>query len=207
MALNCSCPLPGSLATIPYNPCVDLFGKDGRWIFQRRDDANNLFVNGSNGIELEASWSALPTASDNTKVVVSPLLEEVNFNDPDILEDSENLDGAAIAVGSGPQLVTAMVRNPTPAQYTALKALECEPNLSFYRIDDNSKIGARGVGSDHAGIIISPNTFIIRDPSKGPTRGDQNKLMIQFYLRAGWYETFDVVTPAAGFDPLTEIRP
>jgi len=206
--LDCACPLATAIDTIPYDPCLDIFGKDGRWVFQRYDDANNTFLNASNGIELEASWASIPDASDGTKVSVTPLLEDVNFNEPDILEDSENLDGAAIAVGSGTQTVTAIIRNITPAQQVALTQLGCEPKLSFYRISSQGKLGARLVGTvDHAGIIISPNTFIVRDPARGGTRVDQTKTTIQFQLAAGWYESFRVVAPATGFTPLTEIKP
>lgn len=209
--LNCDCESNSEIDTIPYDPCVNIFGKDGRWLFQRLDDTNNAFVNGVNGIEEESSWTALPDATNDTKVTVSPLLEDVTFNEPDVLEDSENLDGAPNAIASGAQLVTAMVRNPTPEQYEALKSLECESTLTFYRIDANGKFGARKIVDSpetHVGLKISPNTFIIRDPSRGGTKTDvPYKLMIQFYLAEGWFGSFDVVKSEDGFDPITEIKP
>ena len=150
----------------------------------------------------------MPDATDGTKVVITPRLEEVNFNEPDDLDDSENLDGAPFAVGEGPQLVTAMIRNPSTDQYNALKSLECEDMLTFYRIDNNGKIMARGVNTaDHAGIKISPDTFRVKTPGKGPGRVDREKMTISFYLPSGWFGTRKVVTPEAGFDPLTEIKP
>lgn len=207
--LDCDCPANAAVDTIPYDPCKVIFGKDARWIFQRLDDANNTFVDGANGIEEEASWAPLPNAVDDTKVGVTPRLEDVNFNEPEVLEDSENDDGAAFAVASGPQLVTAIIRNPTPAQVAALKQYECDQNLTLYRIDNKGRFGARQIDgtADHAGIKISPGTFIIKDPFRGGTRADQYKLMIQFYLPSGWYNSFNIVSPEAGFDPLTEIRP
>lgn len=207
--LDCNCPIPTAITTVPYNPCKDIFGKDGRWILQRLDDAGNAFVDAVNGIEEESSWTDLPDATDDTKVVITPLLEEVTFAEPAILEDSENLDGAPNVIGSGPQTVTAIVRNPTPAQLTALKSLGCESNLTFYRIDSSGRIMARTVSAtpSYAGIKISPNTFIVRDPSRGGTRVDQPKAMIQFVLPAGWFDTTAVITPEAGFDPLTQILP
>lgn len=207
MAVPCGCPA-SVLDTVPYNPCFKNFGKDGRWAFQILDDTNNTFVNGTNGIEEEGSWSPLTVAVNDTKVVVTPLLEEVNFPAPGKLERSENLDGAPISVASEPQLVTAVMSNITPAQYDALRNLKCrDRELSFYRIDNNSQIGARLIGSNHAGIRISPRTFQVLSPSKGPGRGDELLVQIEFYLADGWYSDFDVVTPETGFDPLTEIRP
>lgn len=206
--LNTDCPKT-VLDTIDYKPCVPVFGKDTVFIFQAYDDANNTFVDGVNGIETESSWTALPDAVDDTKVVITPRLEEVNFNDSDDLDDSENEDGAPFAVGSGPQQVTAMIRNPSAAQYSALKSLMDDyRDISLYRVDNNGKIGSRLIGSaDHAGIRISRNTFRVKNPTKGPGRVDMTKVMIQFYLPDGWFSSFDVTTPATGFDPLTEIKP
>lgn len=211
--IDCNCPENESLETVPYNPCLQIFGKDGRWAFQRLDDAGNVFDGSNattpNGIESETSWTALPDAVDDTKVVITPILEDVNFPEPDTLDDSENLDGAPIRVGQGPQEVTAIIRNPTPAQLAALQQLSCESGtLTFYRVDSNGRFGARKIDVDkHAGIKISPQTLIVKDPSKGGGRVDQAKTMISFFLPAGWYKSFDVVQPEAGFDPLTEIKP
>lgn len=207
--LDCTCPEATALTAIP-DDCALLFGKDAKWILQRLDDTNNEFVNGVNGIEEETSWSALPTAVDDTKVVITPTLENVNFNEEDKLEDSENIDGAAFAVGAGPQLVTAEMRNLTKDQYNALKDLECEKNLTFYRIDNKGNFGARetvDTPATHAGIKISPSTFVVKDPAKGPARVDQSKVMIEFFLPQDWYSSFVKVAPEAGFDPLTEITP
>lgn len=205
--LDCTCPLPTALTTVPYARNCAVFGKDARWAFQRRDDANNLFVDATNDIETEASWTALPDAVDGTKVVITPLLEEVDFPEPDILEDSENFDGAPFAVTAGPQKVSGVMRNPSAAQVAALRVLACEENLTLYRIDANGNFGARLVGSDHLGIIISPGTFVLRGPYRGTGRVDVYKVRIEFYLPYNWYDTFDIVAPAAGFDPLTEIAP
>ncbi len=207
--LDCDCPANAAVDTIPYDPCKVIFGKDGRWGFQRLDDANNTFLDASNDISLENSWTALPDETDDSKVGITGRLEDVNFNEPDVLEDSENDDGAPFAVASGPQLVTAILRNPTPDQVTALKQYECEPNLTLYRIDSKGRFMARKLEgtNDHAGILISPGTFIIKDPFRAGTRADLYKLMIQFYLPSGWYNTSDIISPETGFFPLTEIKP
>jgi hypothetical protein len=206
--LDCSCPGNTVLETIDYNPCKPIFNKDARWIFQRLDDANNLFQNGVNGIEEETSWASLPNAVDNTKVVITPRLEDVNFNQAEVLEDSENFDGAPFAIAPGAQLVTAMIRNVTRDQFKAIKSLACEDELTLYRIDAKGNFGARLVNTaDHAGVQISPGTFVVVDPFRAGGRVDQYKLMIQFYLPSGWFDDFDIVAPEAGFNPLTEIRP
>lgn len=204
--LNEESPCNPVLTTIPQDECYDLFSKDDIWAFQARDDANNTFVNGVNGIEEETSWSGLPDAVDTTKVVITPSLEEVTISEGNDLEDSENSDGAPFAVGENPQMFSAIIRNPTAGQYAALKELEKKKNITFYRFDSQGRIGSRQIGSDHAGIIISSGTMRVKSPFREGTQ-DQipMKLRISFYVKPEWFSSFDVVTPEDGFDPLTEI--
>lgn len=208
MSKKCSCPASPEIPTVPTEECEITPGKDARWIFQRLDDANNTFVNGVNGIEEESSWTLLPVAADGTKVAVTPYLEDVNYNEPDVLEDGETFGGAPNAVASGPQLVTAIIRNPTTGVYNALKQMECEKGaLTYYRVDANGNFIAREEGSDHVGIKIEPNTFVVKEPSRAGAKVDEFKLMIQFYLPECTYGENALVEPEAGFDPLTEIKP
>jgi hypothetical protein len=207
--IDCQCPLPTALATSPTDPCKSVIGKIAKMFFQRLDDANNSFVEGTNGIALQTSWSALPAAADDTKIVITPELEDVIFAEPDILEDSENFDGAPIAIASGAQLVTAMFRNPTKEQLAALRALKCEPNLTVYFVDNNGKFLSREITDTPnitvAGVKISKGTFIMRDPAKAGTKADQFKAMIQFYLPEGWFDSANVTPSEDTFDPLTDL--
>lgn len=206
----CPCPIT-AFTTVPYDQCAFIFDKDARWAFQRLDDTNNEFVSGVNGIELAASWSAQPDASDSTKVVVTPFLEDVTFGEEDTLEDGENFDGAANTVAPGPQPVTAMVRNPRADEKSALSAMSCEPGtLTFYRFFADSQIGARLISTSpdtHAGIKISRKTFLVKDPSRGGAKVDQNKMQIQFQLAAGWFDAFSLTTPETGFVPYEDVKP
>lgn len=204
--LENTCPSPDALVTIAYNACRLLFGKDTRFFFQRLDDAANKFLDATNKISLKTSWDTFTAASDDTHYVVSPPLEDVNWPEPEILEDSENPDGSPIYIGSGPQKVTALIRNPTTEEKVNIRKLSEELNLTVVRCDNNGNFGARLIGLDHAGIKISTNTFGVKGPFKaGSGRVDQFKLMIEFFLPENWFDTFAVVKPASGFDPLTEI--
>lgn len=204
-----TCPTLTELTTISL-ACFEQFNKDAKWAFQVLDDANNVFADATNGIELESSWTALPDASDFTKVVITPPLEQVNIPRQDVLEGAENYDGAPVGIGAGAQMFSAIIRNPTPAQRIAFDDMQNKlgnKTLTLYRIDNNGKIMSRKVGAaDHAGIKISPSTFICLDPEKGENRADQQLMYIQFYLPAGWFKVIDVTLPEATFDPLTEIE-
>lgn len=207
----CACTAPTELTTIPggANSCIP--GKFAKFIFQRRSEANNFIgpgatPPGSNPINEEASWTGLPSANDDSKVVITPFLEEVEFSEQDVLEDGENFDGAPNAIDTAPTLVTATIRNIGNTQFDAIKALQCERDLVVYMIDARSNFWVREIATEvHNGFTISPDTFVMKDPSRGPGKVDQFKAMFQFYIASSWYSEAVKIIPEAGFDPLNEI--
>jgi len=206
--LNCDCPGATSLPTIAYNPCPEGFAKVARIVIQRLDDANNAFVNGTNGIEEANSWSTLPDATNSTKIVITPRLFNVDFAEPTVLEGDENYDGAAVVDGISPQAVTAEMRFVTPAQQSAFEGLMCEQTpLTVIFIDANGKFLARKSGSDHYGIKISEDTLAFIDPYRGGGLQDKFTSKITFSLPQGWKKNTEVVTPEDGFSPLSDIYP
>jgi hypothetical protein len=207
----CDCTAPAALETIPggANTCIP--GKIAKLIFQRRSEANYFIGSlatpvGTNPISAEASWTGLPAAVDDTKVVITPFTEEVEFSEQDLLEDSENFDGAPIGIDVSPTLFTFTIRNISNTQFDALKSLQCERDLVCIMVDARSNFWVREVATDtHTGFTISPDTFLMRDPSRGTGKVDQFKAMGQFYIASSWYAEAVKITPEAGFDPLTEI--
>ncbi len=202
----CACTAPTELVTIDNvaNSCIP--GKIAKMFFQRRSEANNFVGPATNPIDEEASWTGLTTATDDTKVVVTPFLEEVEFAEPEVLEDSENFDGAPIAIDSAPSLVTAKIRNISNTQFDAIKALQCERDLVVYFVDARGNFFVNEVATDtHNGFVVSPDTFVLRDPARGSGKVDQFKVMLQFYFASSWYSQAVKIIPEAGFDPLTEI--
>lgn len=206
---DCECPST-VLDTIPYNPCKNVLGKVKRVFFQVVETGND-FVDGVNGIELEASWTGLPDAVDSTKVTVTPPLKEVTFAEPDIIEGSENFDGAPTADASGPQLVTFVIENPDEDQVAAIDSLLCKQdnNLGVLFVDRNGKMRANKVDDTptYSFIPVSEGTFIGKAPSRDPAFGSKYQYMVQFYLDGDWYKNSKVITPEAGFNPANDVKP
>lgn len=209
----CACTSPTALTTIDNNANSCIPGKIAKMIFQRKSEANNFVgagaaTPGTNPIDEEASWTGLPDALDDTKVVITPFLEEVEFSEPDILEDSENFDGAPIAIDSAPSLITAKIRNIDSAKFDAIKALQCERDLVVYFLDARGNFFTAELATEvHNGFDISPDTFILRDPSRGTGKVDQFKVMLQFYFASSWFSNAVKIVPEAGFNTLQEIVP
>ena len=206
------CPLPTALSTVPYDldNCVNTGGKIGRFVFQRKDETTNTFVNATNGIEEQTSWSSLPDAAADTKVIVTPMVEAVSFGESGVIESSENLDGAPFAIATGFTPVSFQMRNLSKSQWSALKDLANEPEVVVYFVYVDNKIGCKLLSESpdtHCGIPVSYRTIQIQDPSKEGTKADEFLSTMTFALPEGWMETMVTVTAESGFYPISEIKP
>ena len=206
MALeDCVCP-SGVLPTVEVDPCKIVMSKMRTMFFQKIATAN-IFVDAVNGIEEAASWAGLLDAVDDTKMSMIKNLKDVIFTEVEVLEGTQNYDGAPTAEEAGPQLVTAVLESPTPLQTETIDTLSCaarDGSLGVIFIDKNGKIQAQQVvdsPAEYTGIPISQGTFIGKVPSKEADLGSKYQYMFQFYLPNDWYKNSAVVIPEAGFNP------
>lgn len=208
---SCDCPDNSVFPTVDPDACREKHTKVARIFFQDEDDAGNAFVDGVNGIELAASWTTpnLPDATDATKITVTPNLSEVTFTEVDIIEGSENLDGAPTADGIVPQLVTAMIEDPNPTVVENLNALFCKPNITCYIVYRDNFIQAREIADtpSYAGLKISPDTFIGSDPSREAAKGSRFMYKFQFRLEEGYYQDSRFIKAEDGFNYGTDVKP
>lgn len=206
MALeDCICP-SGVLPTVEVDPCKIIMSKMRTMFFQKIATAN-YFVDAINGIEEETSWDGLLDAVDDTKMSMIKNLKDVVFTEVEVLEGSQNYDGAPTAEEAGPQLVTAILESPTPLQTETIDTLACaarDGSLGVFFIDKNGKIQAQEVTdtpATYTGIPISQGTFIGKVPSKESDLGAKYQYMFQFYLPNDWYKTSAIIIPETGFNP------
>ena len=74
MGLNCGCPAGAHLADLSIPDCKESMGQVQKVIFQRiykADGAKNTIANPA----LKASWTALLTAADGSKCIISPYIQ------------------------------------------------------------------------------------------------------------------------------------
>ena len=215
VAGGCECPDNEVLATVDPNACKEKHTKIARIIFQAEDDAGNAFVTGVNPIEDGDSWLTpnLCDAVDNTKVTVTMNLSEATLAEVDVIEGTENLDGAPTADGIIPQLFTAMIEDPSPSVVASLNSLFCKSgNLTCYIVYRDNYIQARSFESApavpaHAGLRISPETFIGSEPSREAAKGSKFVYKFQFRLEEGYYQNSEFVQAETGFNYGTDIKP
>jgi len=180
-------------------------------MFFQKLDTGNYFINATNGIEEAASWTGLldDATVDATKMSMIKNIKEVIFAPTEILEGTQNFDGAPTADEAGPQLVTVVLEEPTPEQVALINTLKCvarDGDLTVIFCDRVGKFHAHEVSDSpatHTGITISQGTFQGKTPDKESDLGSKFQYMFQFYLPEDWYIGSKVIAPEAGFNANT----
>lgn len=150
MSLICQCPAAAAIATIPNVVCPENFGQIQKVAFQRLRKATgvrNSFTTTAD-IKLKASWTALLSADDGSKVVVSPYINAPADSGGDARMTSggnDDLGGIAEVLGGNPVQFDGSLRSVPQSVIKTMKALQCEANagnLGVFLFDENGKIEA-----------------------------------------------------------------
>lgn len=200
--LLCGACAPGTEPTdIPTNSPLRI-GQILKFFIQRRASSgttNTITISSANP-NLAATWAALNTASDDTKVQYGPLVGDVTFEGGDAVEDgggNSRAGGLTEVVAYNPITVTMKVYNASSALITALKAYECEDPLAIFPIGQCGHIFGwtddLGTPTTFQGIPIE--NFSVSDRMvPGREGADYNE--IRFQLERGWDEWLHAVTPS-----------
>lgn len=213
MGVLCTCPVGSALTAITIDNCPENMGQIQKFIFQRyysTGTTRNTFVVASADPDTLASWTAVKGASDGTKVVVTPFVNNPTSEGGDPIEfggGNATVGGTPVIVGRNATVVTAEFHNIK--QYTTaqnLKELQCE-YIGVYMVDEFGRIwGTASSASSPTNfypIRIVQNTFFIGDKQMGGFEApDMN--VIRFALPPNWSDDLYVVTPS-DFDALVDL--
>lgn len=206
--LLCGCPVDAEITDITVSSCPENFGQIQKIIFQRifsTGSTKNKIAQGSGagGIEVLASWSALLSAADGTKVQISPFIENPTFEPGDKREfggGNATLDGVPKIIGSNPTTFEAIIYSSGQATILEMKDLMCE-TLGVYFVNEDGKIAGKLDGTDVYPIPIQ-QLFIGDKKFGGYDEPDANK--ITFSLKANWSDALTIET-MSDFNPLTDL--
>lgn len=215
--MNCNCPNDGILLEIPDENCpFDLkqvqrlaFATQGKviWDSGTGSGAGNGVPQANSQVDTLADWQARRTATDNTKIVVTPKIG----GDP-IIEageaitegggDNSTLNGVEEVTGTNPSKFSCVFKSIAPATEKALKDLMCQ-SLEVYLFLEGGRIACEQIegGVQHKGLNLQ-SMFVGDRNNKGYGTKDTNQLM--FSLPSGWSENLVIVTPTT-FNPLYDI--
>ena len=200
---SCPCPLPTALTSVPTSDCEFNLRQLQRVFFQL---PGFEFVTATSPIDTLASWTPLLTATDETKIIATPIFG----GDPTITAgeattegggDNSTMNGVEEITGSNPSTFSVMFKGLTPAQEKALKELVCRKKLVVYFANQSDQIVANASTGGHVGITIQ-SVFVGDRNNAGYGTKDTN--MLTFQLPSGWSENLALITPE-DFSPLNDL--
>lgn len=207
----CTCPAATALTTIPAVTCAESFGQIQKVAFQRltASGAKNKFDSLAS-ILLKASWSALLTANDSTKIVVSPYIQAPTAEAGEARTfggGNETLGGVEEVIGRNPTPFTGVLRKMPQSVIKIMKELQCESysdNLGVYLFDENGAIGAIQDGTTPTTYYPIPvRSLFVGDKTLGGLEAPDSNAISWSFL-PNWSDNLAIVMPT-DFNPLTDL--
>ena len=202
----CSCPAGAALPQVPNASCPQNWGQTQKIIFQRifkTAGTKNSFTQTAS-IKQLSSWTALFSASDGTKCVITPYVEAPTADGGDAITfggGNDTVGGTTKVIGRNPVNMSFVMRQMTQDVIKALKGLQCEDELGVYLVNGDGQILAIS-SSDNTYTPIPIRSLFISDLKlMGLDNPDENALSFSFL--PNWSDDAKVVTPE--FNPLTDL--
>lgn len=202
----CSCPAGAALPQIPNASCPQDWGQTQKIIFQRifkTAGTKNSFTQSASIKEL-SSWTALFSASDGTKCVITPYVEAPTSDGGDAITfggGNDTVGGTTKVIGRNPVNMSFVMRQMTQDVIKALKGLQCEDELGVYLVNGDGQILAISSAENTYTPIPIRSLFISDLKLMGLDNPDENALSFSFL--PNWSDDAKVVTP--DFNPLTDL--
>lgn len=197
----CSCPNPAAIATITDYDCPEDFKEIVKLFFSRKrefqgvTDPSTVVLFGT-----LAEWATTLAAVDDTKTVVSPLLDDIE-NEPGA-PIVEEMTVRNVVTGLEPTVFTGFMDGAPQTTVALFKALTCEKVLYVYFADRTGALISGLDGTEVVGFKLSNNSFAMQDLEM--KKRLRNKNRFTFQLEPGWSDTA-VKTIPSDFDALTDL--
>lgn len=203
----CSCPLGTAIPNVPNATCPVDFGQIQKIVFQRifkTGTTKNKFTTTVDITEL-ASWTVNFSASDGSKMVITPYVEAPASDGGDAITyggGNDTLGGVTKVIGRNPINMTFALRQCSQDIIKALKGLMCEMNLGVYLVNGDGQVMAiKGSTSGDYFPIPIDNLFVGDLMLNGLDTPDANALTFSF--KPNWSD--DAVVVTTDFNPLTDL--
>lgn len=208
MGLNCGCPAGAHIPDLEIKDCKESLGQIQKVVFQRVNKTAGV-LNSLADPTKKASWTTLFSASDGTKMVVSPYIENPT-TEPGAARTfgggNATLGGIERIIGREPTAFSGIMYEESQMTIVQMKALMCE-NVGVYVIDENGNIGC--LVDDHTSpseyMPIPIGKLFIGDKKFGGfEEPDSNTIEWNFF--PNWSDKLHIVKrDTLDFDPLTEL--
>ena len=201
----CSCTTTAALPDIPNTECKQSFGQIQKLAFVRiysTGTTKNKF-DSTNDITKLTAWQKFTSASDGTKIVVTPFVEAPTQDGGDAITfggGNDTLGGVERRVGRNATNMSFALREWMQSAIKTLKSLECEDALGVYLINEHEQIEARKVGEEYFPLPIQ-SLFVGDKIHGGLQEPDSNSL--QFSFAPNYSDDLVIVTPE--FNAVTDL--
>lgn len=207
----CKCPAAAALPDVPAITCPESFGQIQKVAFQRliqKDGTKNSFT-AEKRIQLLASWTPKLSATDDTKIVISPYIQAPTAEAGAARTfggGNETLGGVEEIIGREPTPFTGVIRKAPQAVIKALKEIQCESwgdNLGVFLFDENGAIG--GIEDEDNPDVYYPipiRSLFIGDKTLGGLEAPDSNA-IQWAFLPNWSDNLAIAAPE--FNPLTDL--
>lgn len=205
---NCGCPIGAHIADLEIDECKESLGQLQKVFFQRRYKTAGT-LNSIDDPTKKASWSTLLSASDGTKVTVSPYIQNPS-TEPGASRTfgsgNQVLGGVPIVLGREATAFTGTIYQESQKVIAQMKNYECE-DIALWLIDENGNIGCLVDDFDDPikYMPIPVRSFFVGDKSLGGyEEPDSNSISWSFL--PNWSDKFYIIKrETLDFNPLTDI--
>lgn len=208
MGLNCGCPAGAHIPDLEVMDCKEGLGQIQKVVFQRVNKTAGV-LNSVEDPTTKASWTELFSASDGTKMVVSPYIENPT-TEPGAARTfgggNATLGGIERIIGREPTAFTGIMYEESQITVAQMKQLMCE-NVGVYLIDENGNIGC--LVDNHKEptkyMPIPIGKLFIGDKKLGGfEEPDSNAIEWNFF--PNWSDKLYIIKrDTLDFDPLSEL--
>ena len=203
---TCTCPAATAIASVPNASCPQDFGQIQKLIFQRvySSGATKNFFTVANS-KLKANWTANFSASNGTKMVITPYVEAPTADGGDPVTfggGNDTIGGVTKIVGRNPINMSFALRQYDQSIVKALKALQCEVALGVYFVNNDGAVLGISDGTNVYPIPIVEATYFVSDLKlNGLDTPDNNDM--QFSLAPNWSDNATIIV-GTDFNALTD---
>ena len=212
----CTCGAGTPLVAPPEKDCYKQRGQTQRLWFVKRgqvkfdlaDNTNNLpaTISGMDP-DTQAPWTVLWNATDDTKVVNTPVrrLGAPNIEAGGELTTggaNETPNGVLFSLGRDPSTFSGNFYQLHGDQIAALRDLECQ-DVEVFLIHEDTTITGHKDGDIFTGIPLQKAAFVSDQTFGNRDNIDANAFNMQFFPK--FDELLHTITPTAPFSPLTAV--
>jgi len=204
--MDCNCPEASTLMEIVAENCGVYLKQIQRLGFQRGGDLFDTAGTPVSDILTLSAWQAKMNATDNTKIVVTPIIG----GDPVIQAgeaittgggDNSTLNGVEEIEGVNPSAFSCMFKSLSATVESQLKALICEKNLVVYLFLQGGRIAVVKISTAQKTGFSIQSVFVSDRNNSG--YGTKDTVSMRFSLAEGWSNNLEIVKPS--FNPLTDL--